>query len=229
MEIIKAIFKFGHFYDPQTNKRILIREGAEAGLVLEKPDQRGLPTEHPVALRSSNTLFQKLKDDSNVQGAQLVKSAGECLYFRFTIEYKKEGDEFGGKYESFLGLKKEEKRFVHYKFEVELLEDLYFYLTDKGKIQTYDCACKLKREFEGDIGPFFEPLFANSLTDIYRNTVVHYFAYKRSGSNNAFESFYADRGCEKRDKLEELREAIKGELKVGVYWRGEEQQMGGLF
>ena len=228
MEIIKAVFKFGHFYDPNTNKRILIREGAEAGLVLEKPDQRGLPREFPGKLRESGQLFQQLKDASKVHGAWLIKGKGERLYFNFTIDFKKDGEEFGGQYESFLGLKKTDKRFVHYKFEVELLEDLYFYLSKSNSIQIYDCSCKLTKELDGDIGHLFEPLFANSLTEIYRNTVVHYFAYKRSGSNNAFDSFYVHPSCDMQDKLEQQREGIKGKLTKGVYWRGEEEQVGGL-
>lgn len=229
MEIIKAIFRFGHFYDPQTHKRILIREGAEAGLVLEGGDQRGLPVEYPGKMRDAKALFQELKDDPTVHGAWRVKSKGERLYFRFEIEFKKEGDEFGGRRESLAGLEKGKIRYVSYLFEVELLEDLYFYLTAGKKMQIYDCACKLSRQIKGDIGELFEPLFAHSLTEIYRNTVVHYFAYKRSGSNNAFDSFYVEAGCEKRDKLEGLREGIRGDLKMGVYWGGEEPQMGGLF
>ncbi len=227
MKNITAIFKYGHFYDPSTNKRILIREGAEAVLVMENTDMRGLTTEYPGMLRDSRRLFEQLQNDRNVHGAWRVKERGDRLYFHFKIDFKKEGSEFGGLHESLFGLQKEEIRKVHYKFEVELLEDLYFYLTADNKTKIYDCACKLSREVEGDLGKLFEPLFANSLTEIYRNTVVHYFAYKRSGSNNAFDSFYVEPSCDIRDKLEQVREGLKGEFKKGVYWRGEEQQIGG--
>ena len=49
---------------------------------------------------------------------------------------------------------------------------------------------------------------------------MHYFAYKRSGSNNAFDAFYLEPYCSLRDKLEVVRKRVTGELKKGGYWRG---------
>jgi hypothetical protein len=81
MKSINAIFKFGHFYDPNTHKRILIREGAEAVLVMENADVRTLPQVYPGALRDAEALWKEVNSQQKVHASWKVRSCGERLYF----------------------------------------------------------------------------------------------------------------------------------------------------
>jgi hypothetical protein len=124
-----------------------------------------------------------------------LKSAGEYLYFFITEENEN----------------KDEKPTKHSCFRVKLLEDLFLYTSDTWKNidlikggRLSDCAC-IVDESTDDKLPFFENIYAKSVTSAYKKTHVHYFGNAGSPSKNSFDSLYLIREKEKGNLLETLR------------------------
>lgn len=104
--------------------------------------------------------------------------AGDQLFFRVGNSRKAEGDE--------------NKQYI---FICTLLEDLYLYLL-KGKNgdeaehwRLADCKCELENCLLGGL-TLTEKIRAESLNKLFSNTVQFYFSMQRSGSANAFDTFF---------------------------------------
>lgn len=180
MESRNLIFRGGHFYDVETKQRVALREGAEVCLVSDSVTF--LPTvpagEWPLAVKSEQQKKETIQSDTEIADFRRIYSAGQVLYFNINRLA-------GG------------KRQFH-EFAIELLEDLYLYRKSKWQKQDerlYDCACVVKNNISGSL-EFFEPVYANSLNELYKNTYVHYFGNNGSPTCNAIDRFYEQAGHE---------------------------------
>lgn len=191
MESKNLVFKNGHFYDRATRKRVVLRNGAEICVVANaadfvNPAPVGNPVQQP--LGSERKLDFVLVESNKFQK---IYDAGTLLYF--TIQRQVEG------------LK------VMHKFEVKLLEDLYFYFKDNWKMKEYrlfDCACVVIQNVSATID-FFEEVHAGSLNEVYKDTFVHFFGNDGNPACNALDKFYDNAGCKEEDVIGRKRKEFE--------------------
>lgn len=184
MKSIDVIYKFGNLYDRQTLKRVLIEDGAELSIVLHPENIMDQDPNIPAKeLLNASEKEEEIKAFSQKDGkAKYWKlfESGKLLYFEITAVIK------GKTKESF-----------YFKFEVQLLEDLYVYnkKTEVKFARFFECQCLVKRCL--DNFEFFEPITAGSLNDAYTKTFELYFAMSGKSTCNAF-----DRFCENPNNMD---------------------------
>lgn len=180
MQSKNLIYKNGHFYEANSNNRIGIRENAKVCIVaLESDFIEALPAgKKKQKIKSAKELEAEIKLDKKITSFHKVFDKGTVLFFSIKRE---------------LGGKK-----INHEFEVELLEDLYFFYKDswkKPEERLYDCTCVVRRNISNTL-EFFEEVYAKSLNELHKATFVHYFANAGNPACNAIDRFYEKAGKE---------------------------------
>jgi hypothetical protein len=178
MKQIKALYRFGNFYDTQTKKRILIEDGTPVDLYI--PEEGILDTDlNLIPNKFANAdekhiecnLFYWENEDAKFWK---LYDAGQLLYFELTAGIRK-------RYET---------QYFKIVFQLRLLEDLYIYNRKKElkDARFFKCLCiveECKSDFE-----FFEPLYAKSMNDALTKTYELYFSMFGKSTANAFDRLY---------------------------------------
>ncbi|MEM9686625.1 MAG: hypothetical protein AAF934_06850 [Bacteroidota bacterium] len=195
MKSIDAIYKFGHLYNRETRKRILIEDGAEVSVVLQpehilKEDPSTAQKKKPIG--SSTKILELHNKYGFTIPYWLFLQAGKSLFFNISgYVPKRYGDE---------------KFFLE--FRLELLEDLFIYNKKKDRpemARLFPCKCVIL-ECLTDNFEFFEPVFGDSLNKARTKLHELYFSRVMNPASNAFQEFFVDRDYQnKNDSLEAIR------------------------
>lgn len=179
MNAFKAIYSHGHFIDVESKKRLIPVQGAEyticaADNAFRTEDSKLKIGDNLNTKEKADSLEKKYGKDKYAK----ILVAGDQLFFRVGNSRKAEGDE--------------NKQYI---FICTLLEDLYLYLL-KGKNgdeaehwRLADCKCELDKCLLGGL-TLTVKIRAESLNKLFSNTVQFYFSMQRSGSANAFDTFF---------------------------------------
>ena len=153
-----VVFKYGHFYDRETDERISLVEDATYCVIGEK--ELFFETSKPVGKKqkekSISALRNELEDKEKTKKIDMFKlifDRNTSLFFEINIKQKQ------------------------YIFEVKLLEELYAFKKGKWKNKTlrlYDCYCQVIGS-RGERIVYFEPIFGKSLNELYKNTYMTLF------------------------------------------------------
>lgn len=165
----------GHLYDAESGKRIRLKEGANYRLeVLGEHFLEGAAFRRERNTATEEELKSAILSQKEIYFLKKVFDRGTNLYFR--IEKALEDGSLKGSW-----------------FVIELLEDLFVYSKSKEdahkKGRLFQCQCAVINCFDQEL-PFFESIYANSLSDIYKKTYVHYFGNQGSPNANVFEKIY---------------------------------------
>ena len=179
MKAFKVVYQHGHFIDKESKKRIIPVQGEE---YIITADPKAFTSED-AKLEMSDPLSQSEKFGwaSEVYGNgnfHKILNTGQLLFFRIGNSKRVQGDESR-----------------QYIFVCTLLEDLYLYLL-KGKKRDNEedwrmanCQCILDDCLLGGL-TLTEKIPAESLNKLFSQTVMFYFSMQRSGSCNAFNTFF---------------------------------------
>jgi hypothetical protein len=179
MKAFRVIYKHGHFIDIETKQRLVPVQGAEYIITAEEKAFKTEDTQLKIgdALNSKDKAAWGEREYGKGHFTKIL-NAGAQLFFRVGNSRRVEGDENH-----------------QYIFLCSLLEDLYLYLL-KGKNgdeeehwRLADCKCVLVSCLLGGL-TLSEKLPAKSLNTLFSNTVQFYFSMQRSGSANAFNTFF---------------------------------------
>ncbi|MBO3272980.1 hypothetical protein [Hymenobacter defluvii] len=181
----------GHFYDPETRQRTVLRDGVELqltaspGAFLEFEPAGDYYPSH--AVRTEDAMRRELAHDAKVGACFLLLPAGTEL--RFALHPPKPPVP--------------EAAVAEYTFQVVLDEPLFVYhrakpgkSDDPGSLVDSRCwVVSAKRTSHGyDNAPdrllYFEPVYARSLNSLIKNTYVHYFQNAGAPGRSAFEAMY---------------------------------------
>lgn len=196
----------GHFYDPDTNRRMVLRDGVELQLTASPNAFLNFESAgdfySSLEARTEATIRQQLAQDPKVGASYLLLPAGAEL--RFALHPPKPPVP--------------EAKVAEYTFRVMLDEPLFAYQRAKpGKSadpgSLVDSLCRVahaKRTGEGhDNAPnrllYFETVYARSLNSLIKNTYVHYFQNAGAPGRSAFDVMYIG---ESSKTLGELRGEI---------------------
>jgi hypothetical protein len=196
MNSINITFQHGHIYNSVTKERIILEENLDYVIVFEKESNiKVTGFDKPTKLRSAAEICNEIQADPNVTHIKKLKSAGSFLYF-----FIKEVNE-----------NKDDKLRKHSFFRIKLLEDLFLYRsigwTNRSLIKggvLADCACVVDESTEDEL-PFFEHIYAKSVTSAYKKTHVHYFGNAGSPNKNSFDCLYLSEMRIKSNLLKTLR------------------------
>ncbi len=181
---LNAIYKYGHLYDRETGKRILLKDDVELAVVIQSRlddiyliDPKNDPNDEGNKPRSVEELSTQVYSEGFDEVRQL-KGRGEYLYFVIKAGDKNE----------------QGRRPYECCFRVQLLEELYMvwkgpstldgdFYSSEGR--TRSCSCVVDKLEYGELETrYFEPVYGSSLSDVYTLTYEMYFArYGRSGPN----------------------------------------------
>ncbi|MBS3915224.1 MAG: hypothetical protein KG003_12060 [Bacteroidetes bacterium] len=179
MKAYKVVYKHGHFIDVESGQRLIPVQGAEytisaADKAFKSEDAK---LKMGDALNSKDKAEHVEKEYGKGNYAKIMNT-DEQLFFRVGNSRKAEGDENH-----------------QYIFVCTLLEDLYLYLL-KGKkgddVEDWrleDCKCVLEKCLLGGL-TLTEKIHAESLNKLFSQTVMFYFSMQRSGSANAFNTYF---------------------------------------
>ncbi|MFN8358577.1 MAG: hypothetical protein U0264_01565 [Candidatus Kapaibacterium sp.] len=196
MRSINITFQHGHIYNSDTQERVIVEENINYILIFEtESDIKIGKFDKPTSLRSETEIYDEIKADSNVTHIKKLKPAGTYLYFFITEENENNDD----------------KPRKHSCFRIKLLEDLFLYTSVSWKSNDLkkggrlaDCACVVEESSEDNL-PFFEAIYAKSVTSAYKKTHVHYFGNAGSPSKNSFDCLYLSKNKDTINLLETLR------------------------
>jgi hypothetical protein len=205
----------GHFYDPDTKHRVVLRDGAELQLTALPAaflDFEAAGDAYDLQhVRTEAIMRRELAHESKVGAIYLLLPAGAEL--RFALHPPKPPVP--------------DAKVAEYTFQVILDEPLFAYhrakpskSADPGSL--VDSACRVvyaERTSQGyDDAPnrllYFEPVYARSLNSLIKNTYVHYFQNAGAPGRSAFDVMYFDTPGQTlfsgttRQTLGELRERI---------------------
>lgn len=195
MKAYDIVYKYGHLYDKNTQKRLIIKDGAKITITIDTKDLLEKdPNIIEMEILNNEKKEMQIKEFSDRLGMKSftkILSAGEFLYFRIKAGVRK-GDEQTEPFQSV--------------FRVRLLEDLYVYnkTKDVTDVSFFECQCEVEKcmtELE-----FFESIRAASLNDAYTKTYELYFAMFGKSTANAFKRFFLDASLEKviRSLIDEI-------------------------
>ena len=200
MKAFKVVYQHGHFVDKESKKRIIPVQGAEY-IITANSDAF---TTEDAKLEMSTPLTQSEKAawalaEFGKGNFQKILNAGQQLFFRIGNSKTVKGDESR-----------------QYIFVCTLLEDLYLYLL-KGKKgdseedwRLANCQCVLENCLLGGL-TLTEKIPAVSLNKLFSHTVMFYFSMQRSGSCNAFRTFF-----KYVPKMEIFFDGVTNELYEGI-------------
>jgi hypothetical protein len=181
MKAFEAVYRHGKLYDQETKKRILIKEGAIAILVLqEKYLMNEDPYNKPVKCKNSDDLLAEIEGKKYYSSKKL---AGINDKLSFVIKAGKNTDTKSNRIEC--------------EFTINLLEDLFlFQKTKETKYGlVYPCACVVE---SANSLQSFEPIYAYSLNDAYMKTYDFYFALYGKPTANIYDHFWLINGDDKK-------------------------------
>lgn len=175
MKNYEITFKNGLLIDKKTGKVINlapfntyhIQGDDDAFLVEDNKQIKDMPL-------SSEEKIAKLKKQHKGFLIEKIKSKGDAFYYRIG-----------------LGKPKEEDIVREYLFNAVLEEDLYIKSKTGEKWTLCKCKCQTNQLIEGNLGLEFQPIEANSLSELFANVVSTYFNKKRSTACNAFKTFHS--------------------------------------
>lgn len=179
MQTFKVHFRHGHFIDVITKKRLILTQGEEYIISSTSDafsfDDSKLNLENPL---NSEKKLESIQNE--YRGGEYFKilDSNVRLVFRLGNPKKLKGDENH-----------------EFAFACTLLEDLYIYQkkgnTGTAKInwRLAKCRCVLDECLLGGI-EVTEKIPAVSLNNLFSQTVMFYFNMQRTGSCNAFDTFY---------------------------------------
>jgi hypothetical protein len=183
----------GHMYNSDTRERIILAEGVNYFLITDKEENIEIDNfAPPKRLKSKQEIFDALVAEPKVTHVKKLFDKGKELYFFIELQNQK-------------GVLKQSR------FKIQLLEDLFLYsrndwkqkeLISLGKLA--ECECVV-HESEFDSLPFFENIFAKSISSACKRTHIHYFGNDGSPSKNAFDSIYISTNKSKQNLIEKLR------------------------
>ena len=165
MKSFDIIYKNNKFYDATTKERIYPKDGQPFLLVgddsnFSDHDPLNLPPTAAELLnaQAKNVQVSQIK---NVKKFHLFLAKGARLYFDVNLTKRKSTIEE-----------------THYRFWIELLEDLYLYNCNNWRPETlpelHSCHCKVDKEGSGNLD-FFEPIYAKSVNEVISKTRQFYF------------------------------------------------------
>ncbi len=205
MRSINITFQHGHIYNSDTQERIVVEENTNYILIFENEnDIKVGKFEEPTSLRSSTEIYDFIKSDPNVTHIKKLRSANSFLYL-FISEENENKEDFVRKQSC---------------FRIRLLEDLFLYTSSKWKNKDSreggrlaDCACVVDESKDDEL-PFFERIYAKSVTSVCKMTHIHYFGNAGSPSKNSFDSVYLSDRKRKSNLLKTLRSFEDGDIVV---------------
>jgi hypothetical protein len=194
MKSYDIIYKNNKFYDTATQKRIYPKDGQKFLLV---GDDQNFGDHDPInipptaaELLDSAAKFIQVQKIKNLKTHRLFLKKGTQLYFEFNLTKRKSATEE-----------------THYRFWIELLEDLYLHTCNNWKTETppelHACHCKVFKEETQNL-EFFEPIYAKSLNEVVSKTRQFYFP--NQGTPGA--SVYVTVKINSRETLEDLRQPL---------------------
>ena len=179
MKAFEAIYQHGHFIDIETKKRLIPVQGehyvisaSDNAFLLE--DDKSDADDLLDSAKKAEWAVGKFGKDRLFK----IKDAEAQLFFRVGNSRRVKGDESS-----------------QYVFVCTLLEDLYIYLmsgkkgNDPEDWRLAKSKCVLTECIMGGL-PLSKNILAKSLNELFSNTVQHYFSEQRSGSANAFDTFF---------------------------------------
>jgi hypothetical protein len=176
MKAYNAVYKYGHLYDSETGKRILLADNSKFSVTVNAEDVLAVdPYNHEFELRDPDSIIASLKE-KKYKEASKVLPAGSKIFFDISAGSKG---------------KKTERLFCN--FQVQLLEDLFIARKEAGgKYNIMECHCVVEQCLSGNLN-FFEPIYSYSVNNAYMKTYDFYFRLFGSPTVNARD--------EVRDKL----------------------------
>lgn len=179
MKAFKVIYKHGHFIDTENNQRLIPVQGAEYTITANdnafKTEDEKLEIDKALNSNEKAAWAEKIYGKNSYAK---IMNVDEQLFFRVGNSKKIVGDE--------------DRQYV---FVCTLLEDLYLYLlkgetgSDPRHWRLAECKCILENCLLGGL-TLTEKVPAKSLNELFSKTVQFYFSLQRSGSTNAFSTFY---------------------------------------
>jgi hypothetical protein len=128
-----------------------------------------------------------LDEDSDILDEKEKRKKLSSRYFDYKVERILHAEELLY-FRIGLGRKTKEDLNSEFLFEAKLLEDLYIKSKDGISWTLCECLCVCKNLIDGEL-PFVHPIKGYSLSNLFANVVMHYFALKRSTACNAFTTF----------------------------------------
>lgn len=173
-------YKNGHLIDVATGKRIFLKRGGEFTLLgddLMFEDKDELTFQRlPLSSSEKYSILQ-----NNYKNYRFVKVAWAGQKFIYRIGLSK--------------MTKEDVK-IEYLFDAVIMEDLYIKSkinnkedSKQDKWSLCDCLCKTTKCIDGDL-QMFEEIQGLSLSNLFSNMVAFYFTLQRSGSCNAFNTYF---------------------------------------
>lgn len=177
MKTLEVIYKYGHFYDKKTGRRLIVKDETELAIVL--PDNNQLLEHDPLNLpqrpREAAELEEQMRGLKGFKRFKKILNKGANLSFVIT---------------SAIMTSDVTKRYT-IEFGLILMEDLYIYETTKVLLsQSY---CVVDKVLKGHL-PYFEPMHAYSLNEAHHKTFVHFFNKRGHGTANAFDKYFLPNG-----------------------------------
>jgi hypothetical protein len=202
MKAVNITFKHGHIYNTDTKQRLIVEEDVNYILIFEKEEDIQIGKfDEPFELRTGGQIKASILSNPCVTHVKKIADKGTHFYFYISAD-----DENDIEVENTNRINTK-----HSLFTITLLEDLFLYsssdwknqdLKDLGKLA--DCQCVMDKSEDYEM-PFFEKIFAKSITSVVKKTHVHYFGNSGSPSKNAFDSVYLNKSKNKSNALEVLR------------------------
>ena len=194
MQTHNIIYKNNKFYDTTTNTRIYPKDGARfllAGDNQDFLDRDPLNEEpHKSLLLSSENKEAQVKEIKNLEKYKLFLKKGEKLYFEFNLTKRKSENEA-----------------EHYRFWLELSEDLYLHTCKNWKAdalpELHACHCVVRDEVTENL-EFFERIYAKSLNEAISKTRQFYFPNQGTPGASAYLMFKN----EARITLDDMRKPL---------------------
>ena len=171
METREIKYINGHLYDIKTKKRIELVTGNN--YVIVGNEFLNPKSEEKLFYRDTKTIIKQLLD---------LKSMGDIDNFG---RLAKKGESLSF-YINPKGMS------VEHHFRVELFEDLYYKTSKKFKSKEFvmfNCCCMVVENTTNSLD-MFEEITANSISELYKKTYVHYFGNVGNPSANALDRFY---------------------------------------
>ena len=215
MKAYKVSYQNNQFIDIETDKRIILKPGNE--FILSGNDVAF--TEEDKTLKINDPKCDKDKEKHMIEkygkdNVLKIIPSGAHLFFRVGNP------------------KVTEKNEIHeHLFRCKIKEDLYLYLMknkdhrDHMNWRLADCSCELDKFIYGGF-EHFESIKAESLNKLFSQTVMYYFNMKRSGSTNAFDTYFIhfdnmeiDIEKVRRKKYQSLGDTRKETIKTQSIWK----------
>lgn len=173
MKSYEVEYTKGHLVDIKTGKRIFLKRGGRFSILgddhqfVEKDDLK-------ITQKALNSEEKLAALKRTYKGFHLEKIANAYQLFVYRIGLAKTTSE--------------DKR-SEFLFDAMILEDLYIRSTKAGEWVLCECLCESRICLEGEV-QMIEAVQGVSLNNLFSNMVTFYFPFQRSGSCNAFDTFY---------------------------------------